>query len=57
MQAHDLQDVEDVHNDEHYEGSYKNDDDQNDLDVMIKSEALKGWIFYDVIKEGSFWSP
>lgn len=28
--------------DEHDEGSYKNDDDQDNLDAMRNNEALKG---------------
>ena len=49
--------IEDDNNDEHDEGSYKNDDDKDDLDAMRKYEALKGLSFSDVIKEGSCWSP
>ena len=56
LQVHNLQDVEDVCNDKHDEGSYKNDDDQDDLDA-IRKKWSKGWSFSDVIKEGSYWSP
>jgi len=34
LQVHNLADFEDVHNDEHGEGSYKNDDDQDDVDAI-----------------------
>ena len=59
LQVHNLQDVEDVRNwnGEHDEGSYKNDDDQDDLDAMRKNEGLKGWSFSHVIKEGNCLSP
>jgi len=33
--------IEDDNNNKHDEGCYKNDDDQDELDVMRKNEALK----------------
>ena len=45
--------IVDDNNDEHDEGRYKNDD-QDDLDAMRKNEALKVCSFSYVIKEVSY---